>query len=169
MIYALKMWLKGRLSQAQWEWLKHLRQRLVGRRAYMNPSYAIEGEDRIVRALLWQKRDSGFYVDVGAHHPFRFSNTYLFYTQGWRGINIDATPGSMEAFRKYRARDINLEMGIGEITESSAKNLAQDNLAGGGGSSLAKTFLAYHIFDESSWNTFDEEVAKTRSASFCAW
>ena len=109
LVYTLKQILPRRV----WEWLKRVRQRLLGRRAYMNPSYSIEGEDRIVRALLWQKHDKGFYVDVGAHHPFRFSNTYLFYTQGWSGINIDATPGSMKAFNKYRPRDINLEVGIG--------------------------------------------------------
>ncbi|ETD27688.1 hypothetical protein [Helicobacter canis] len=109
LVYTLKQILPRRV----WEWLKRARQRLLGRRAYMNPSYSIEGEDRIVRALLWQKHDKGFYVDVGAHHPFRFSNTYLFYTQGWSGINIDATPGSMKAFNKYRPRDINLEVGVG--------------------------------------------------------
>ena len=109
LVYTLKQILPRRV----WEWLKRARQRILGRRAYMNPSYSIEGEDRIVRALLWQKHDKGFYVDVGAHHPFRFSNTYLFYTQGWSGINIDATPGSMKAFNKYRPRDINLEVGVG--------------------------------------------------------
>ena len=109
LVYTLKQILPRRV----WEWLKRARQRILGRRAYMNPSYSIEGEDRIVRTLLWRKHDKGFYVDVGAHHPFRFSNTYLFYTQGWSGINIDATPGSMKAFNKYRPRDINLEVGVG--------------------------------------------------------
>jgi FkbM family methyltransferase len=51
----------------------------------------------------------GFYVDVGAYAPKQYSNTYAFYKKGWRGINIDATPGSMKAFRKVRKRDINIE------------------------------------------------------------
>ena len=125
LVYTLKQILPRRV----WEWLKRARQRILGRRAYMNPSYSIEGEDRIVRALLWQKHDKGFYVDVGAHHPFRFSNTYLFYTQGWSGINIDATPGSMKAFNKYRPRDINLEVGIG------------GRKTGGGGGNLVRIRL----------------------------
>ena len=126
LVYRLKQILPRRV----WEWLKRVRQRILGRRAYMNPSYSIEGEDRIVRALLWQKHDKGFYVDVGAHHPFRFSNTYLFYTQGWSGINIDATPGSMKAFNKYRPRDINLEVGVGRSRKT-----------GGGGESCKDSAL----------------------------
>jgi FkbM family methyltransferase len=55
----------------------------------------------------------GFYVDVGAHHPFRFSNTHLLQKMGWSGINIDATPGSMTLFNEYRPNDVNLELAIG--------------------------------------------------------
>ncbi len=107
------VFLKRVCPKPLWEKLRAMKGKILGARGYMNPSYSIEGEDRIVRSLFWEKRDTGFYVDVGAHHPFRFSNTYLFYTQGWRGINIDATPGSMRAFKKHRPRDINLEIGIG--------------------------------------------------------
>lgn len=70
--------------------------------------YGQEGEDLILDRLF-DGQASGFYVDVGAHHPFRFSNTYLLYQRGWRGINIDAMPGSMAAFQRWRPRDINIE------------------------------------------------------------
>jgi FkbM family methyltransferase len=53
-------------------------------------------------------------VDVGAHHPRKYSNTQYFYERGWRGINIDAMPGSMDLFRTERPRDINLEMAVAE-------------------------------------------------------
>ena len=33
----------------------------------------------------------------------------FFYKKGWRGINIDALPGSMDLFNKVRPNDINLE------------------------------------------------------------
>lgn len=78
---------------------------------YMRPSYSQEGEDIILDKLFGQQA-KGFYIDVGAHHPMRFSNTYSFYRRGWCGINIDAMPASMLAFRKSRPRDINLEMAI---------------------------------------------------------
>jgi FkbM family methyltransferase len=55
---------------------------------------------------------SGFYVDVGAFHPTLFSNTYFFYLNGWRGINVDARPGSKKLFDRVRPRDINLELGV---------------------------------------------------------
>jgi FkbM family methyltransferase len=70
--------------------------------------YSQEGEDLIV-ARLFDGKSDGFYVDVGAHHPIRHSNTYLLYRRGWRGINIDATPGSMAEFRRLRPRDTNVE------------------------------------------------------------
>ena len=73
--------------------------------------YSQEGEDLILDRLF-QNMDDGFFVDVGAHHPTRFSNTYLFYKKGWRGINIDPLPGSMEKFNLIRPDDINLELAI---------------------------------------------------------
>lgn len=63
---------------------------------------------------LFQFRAQGFYVDIGAHHPLRYSNTYYFYQRGWRGINVDAMPGSMAAFTQLRPEDINLEVGVAE-------------------------------------------------------
>lgn len=97
----------------------------------------------VLRALLEQmpKGYRGFFIDVGAHHPVRFSNTYHFYRKGWRGINIDATPGSMRAFNWLRRRDINLELGIGP----------------------EKGQLTFYCFDEPALNTLSAEVAKERA------
>ena len=88
--------------------------------SYRRISYAQEGEDLILAALLelGQWKRPGFYVDVGAYHPKRFSNTFLFYLKGWSGINIDATPGSMRAFRRERPRDINIEAAVGEADKA---------------------------------------------------
>lgn len=89
--------------------------RLVRSGALLAPnarlSFSQEGEDLLI-GRMFDGRMDGFYVDVGALHPTRFSNTYLLYRRGWRGINIDATPGSMKAFEKLRPRDINLEVAI---------------------------------------------------------
>jgi FkbM family methyltransferase len=78
---------------------------------YATKTYSQEGEDLILQKIFFGK-DKGFYIDVGAHHPKRFSNTYSFYKKGWRGINIEARPGSKTLFDKYRPRDINLEKAI---------------------------------------------------------
>lgn len=103
--------------------------------------YSQNGEDLILDRLL-EGQHEGFYVDVGAHHPLRFSNTYMFYLRGWQGINVDAEPGSMRAFRKYRIRDINVECGV-------AANRGK---------------LTYYRFNESALNTFDlnEALLKDR-------
>jgi FkbM family methyltransferase len=106
---------------------------------HASESYSQEGEDLVLKRAF-EGRPSGFYVDVGAHHPMRFSNTYIFYRSGWRGINIDATPGSMEAFRRERPLDINIEVAISDRPE----------------------VLRYFTFHEGALNTFSEELARSR-------
>jgi len=107
------------------------------RKKYRVEAFSQEGEDLLLRRIF-ESQDTGFYVDVGAHHPMRFSNTYLFYNKGWRGINIDATPGSMLLFNRFRPQDINLEIPI-----------AQE-----------KKKMIYHIFNEPALNTFSRETAQ---------
>jgi FkbM family methyltransferase len=104
---------------------------------YSIKSYSQEGEDMILRRIF-ENQKTGFYVDAGAHHPFRFSNTYYFYKQGWQGINIDAMPGSMNIFRRFRKRDINIESGV-------ALNDAQ---------------YTFFVFKEEALNTFDDVLAQ---------
>jgi FkbM family methyltransferase len=89
-------------------------------------SYSQYGEDAILFAHFWaaewsadskrrpQLRRKGFYVDIGAYAPTQNSNTYLFYKSGWRGINVDPTPGVMDTFRKVRPRDTNLQLAVSE-------------------------------------------------------
>ncbi|WP_199769589.1 FkbM family methyltransferase [Helicobacter pametensis] len=102
---------------------------------YANKAYSQEGEDLILKRIFEHQRE-GFYIDVGAHHPFRFSNTYLFYKRGWKGINIDAMPHSMKLFNTHRPRDINIETPIGKEGQ----------------------ILKYFSFNESALNTFKEEA-----------
>lgn len=117
--------------------LKNLYRSLTGE--YQLKSFSQEGEDRIL-TRLFHGQDRGFYVDVGAHHPLRFSNTYLFYLQGWHGINIDANPGSMRAFKARRPRDINLELGVGPESQT-------------------KTF---YQFSDPALNSFDPDLSRSR-------
>lgn len=61
--------------------------------------------------LLWYRKN-GFYVDVGAYDPCVISNTFLFYRNGWRGINIEPNPQAYRRFLKCRRRDINLQVAV---------------------------------------------------------
>jgi FkbM family methyltransferase len=81
--------------------------------SFANKSYAQEGEDMILNRYL-EHKENGYFIDVGAHHPWRFSNTFFFYKKGWNGINIDSMPNSMRLFKKVRPKDINLEVGISQ-------------------------------------------------------
>ena len=105
---------------------------------YARTSFAQEGEDLILDRIF-EHQAKGVYVDVGAHHPRRFSNTLLLYRRGWHGVNIDATPGSMEPFRKQRPRDINLEIGVTGVAEERD----------------------FFVFNEPALNTFDAARAKS--------
>jgi len=78
-------------------------------------SFSQKGEDLIIDKLLNYKTH-GFYVDVGANDPDRFSNTKRFYLKGWTGINIDPNLQSIDKFKKKRAKDININLGVGNTS-----------------------------------------------------
>lgn len=73
--------------------------------------FSQHGEDVIVDSIF-RYVDSGFYVDCGAYHPFRGSNTYLLYRRGWTGINIEPHPDQYPLFSRFRTRDININCAV---------------------------------------------------------
>jgi len=109
-------------------------------------TFSQEGEDLILMRLFAQ-RSKGFFVDVGAYHPFRFSNTFLLYNAGWRGINVDATPGSMQAFEQIRPDDTNIECFVGD-------------------SSSERVFTRYN---EPALNTASQAVIESRTLPSSYW
>jgi FkbM family methyltransferase len=122
------------VPQAVYEQLK---KRDTAKQDYAQVYYSQEGEEIILRRFFNYKNE-GFFVDIGAHHPIRFSNTYLLYKMGWRGINIDPMPGCMLEFDRFRKMDINIEVGIAD----NAKE------------------LNFYLFSEPALNTFSEEKAQ---------
>ncbi|MDQ6903361.1 MAG: FkbM family methyltransferase [Bacteroidota bacterium] len=81
--------------------------------------FSLGGEDIILFQILKAYhlfKPEGFFVDVGAFHPHVESNTYGLYKFGWRGINIEARPGSKVLFDKHRPGDVNLEIGVTSVT-----------------------------------------------------
>ena len=104
-------------------------------------SYSQEGEDLVLaRFFETIKKTEGFFVDIGAHHPIRYSNTYYFYRRGWRGINVDALPGTKKLFERMRPKDITVECGVG----------------------VKAGILTYFSFNEPALNTFSEHEAKKK-------
>lgn len=86
-------------------------------KSYLNQkiSFSQCGEDLIVDFLFtWQLGiKSIVYMDIGAHHPFRLNNTYLFYKRGCTGVNIEPDSTLFELIKKERPRDFNINKGIG--------------------------------------------------------
>jgi FkbM family methyltransferase len=105
--------------------------------SYAIKSYSQEGEDMILRRIF-EKQRKGFYIDIGAHHPRRFSNTHYFYKQGWNGMNIEPNPEVKRLFDKVRKRDINLQLGVAE----------------------KRGRMTYYVFNDPGLNSFSQPTAQ---------
>lgn len=76
-------------------------------------SFSQFGEDLIIEALLCsEEQKEGFYIDVGAYHPLRYSNSYYFYRRGWRGITIEPNPKGFRKIKQRRPLDICLNVAV---------------------------------------------------------
>ena len=96
-------------------------------------SFAQEGEDLVLNKIFGNQ-SNGFFIDIGANHPVRFSNTWFFYKKGWRGVNIEPNPEMFKLLQQYRPHDLNLNIGISD----------------------EKGMLNYFMFNEPALNTFSE-------------
>lgn len=78
-------------------------------------TFATLAEDQvIVRFAKHLPADRKRYVDAGAYHPVKNSNTLLLHKRGWTGINIDANPEAIASFNKKRPGDINIHAYLAE-------------------------------------------------------
>lgn len=105
----------------------------------LRKSYSQTGEDCIVRWIfdvLGIKHPS--YMDIGAHDPFLYSNTAMFYAQGSRGINIEPDPLLFKRIARKRRGDINLQMGIGNSSGT----------------------MPFYVMSAKTLSTFSEQEAK---------
>ena len=94
-----------------------------------NKNFSQSDEEKVLLKIFNNKK-TGFYVDVGCHHPRRFSNTAKLYKNGWSGINIDADSSNLKLFNLFRKRDINLNYFISNEEKE----------------------IDYHIFNENALN-----------------
>lgn len=76
-------------------------------------SWSQRGED-LALTSIFNPNMIGTYIDVGAHHPSRFSTTRALYERGWSGINVEANPDLMDEFTIQRPRDKNLNYAVGK-------------------------------------------------------
>ena len=114
---------------------------LVSPPGFLQRTYSQEGEELIIRRFF-KGQNHGFYVDVGAHEPRRYSNTHFLHKEGWRGIDIEPNPECADRFAKERPRDICVNVAIGPGDQP----------------------LTYFMFEAWELNTFDPKVAAQREA-----
>lgn len=88
-------------------------------------SYSQFGEDAVLYSYFWGKQwianqptprriiQPGFYIDIGAYSPTECSNTFVFYKEGWTGVNVDPAPTTIKNFNAVRPNDRNVCAAIG--------------------------------------------------------
>jgi FkbM family methyltransferase len=84
-------------------------------------SYAQAGEDILMaEALKSLKINKPSYIDIGTNTPISKNNTYLFYSNGSRGVCIEPDPELFKQIKSARKRDTVLNVGIGPSENSTA-------------------------------------------------
>ena len=107
----------------------------------MNKSFSQNGEDLALQRLI-ENHPVGRYIDIGAHHPFRFSNTALLNLKGWTGTNIDPSQSSIDSFNKARPKDYNVCTALGK----------------------QNSIMTYYEFSEPALNTISETRVRELSS-----
>ena len=81
--------------------------------AAVTPSWSQGGEDLTLDLTVLTDIKNGFYLDIGAHDPNRFSVTRRLYQQGWTGIDIDGNSSYEQKFKKFRPKNIFINCCVG--------------------------------------------------------
>ncbi len=102
---------------------------------YGNMIHSGNGEEIYLKNIFGNK-EKGTYVDVGAFHPLRVSNTLWAYKRGWRGINIEPNADNMEYFDLLRPEDKNINCGISDKDGE----------------------MIYYQLDDGAYNTFNYQL-----------
>jgi FkbM family methyltransferase len=108
-------------------------------------TYSQNYED-IILDRFFKHKETGFYIDVGAHDPDEISVTRKFYERGWRGINIEPLPDCIKKLEQARPGDINLQIAVAEGKDERVFHQLEGTLPAG--------------YDASALSTFDGALAR---------
>ena len=75
-------------------------------------SFSQFGEDVLIWEHFHQKTE-GFFVEVGANHPTKFSQTWFLEQRGWRGLLLEPLAAKCELLRQHRPGSRVLQMAAG--------------------------------------------------------
>lgn len=64
-------------------------------------------QEHILKALCCDddRLSPGRFLDIGAYHPIKFSNTRALYERGWSGVMVEPSPLPMEALLREYGND----------------------------------------------------------------
>ena len=140
-----RIWLMRRIgSGAAFALVNRVRETAFLARARARGRYSQGFEDEFLLEYFGA-RHRGFYIDVGANHPFVISNTYRLYREGWHGITAEPIRYLWERHVQLRPRDVAVNVGVGDRPGS----------------------LTFHQIVPSSLSTFDEARAAQLVAEGC--
>jgi FkbM family methyltransferase len=77
-------------------------------------AYGQFGEDIPIYMLFRKRQHGSFYVDVGAFHPTKWSNSFYLYKKGWRGVLVEMQPEKALGLRIRRPKDIVIQEAVSE-------------------------------------------------------
>jgi len=92
---------------------------------YARPTWSQLGEDSLLHHFF-KKQQSGFYIDIGAFHPEKYSNTCMLYKQGWSGINVDVSEQTVMLLKKSRPSDISIHSAVSDYNGSARAYMFDD-------------------------------------------
>lgn len=116
-------------------------------------SFSQFGEDLFLE-VLFRHQQSGFYVDIGAHDPYRYSNTYCLFRKGWRGINVDMDKKLIARFAHERPNDINIVAAVSSQVEERRVRIFNDP--------AVNTMVDEKVRDYSrNWKVLEEQTVST--------
>tara|TARA_B110000261_G_C12965119_1_gene310222 strand:- start:80 stop:775 length:696 start_codon:yes stop_codon:yes gene_type:complete len=103
--------IKKFISRESFFYKIYLYYRLIYKEKYYikRKTYAQRGEDLFIFNYMKKKKIvNGTYVDIGAFHPIKYSNTCLLFNNGWSGLNIDLNQTAIDYFDIVRPQDNNI-------------------------------------------------------------
>ena len=81
--------------------------------------YSQLGQEALVAGFTQQVLDP-FYLEIGAYHPYEYSNTAaLRDSLNWRGLSLDPNPQSLEAFKAAGFESLFINKGVGTRAETA--------------------------------------------------
>jgi len=100
--------------------IEHLKKHFSADLIFSERKYPLKGENIDFSSFLENRKSyAGFYIDIGTHHPYPFSNTLHFLQKGWQKITIEPTSESANLFNLFSNTGMVINTEQGANHESS--------------------------------------------------